>query len=146
MEYLALDVILTTILGRIAATRRRTIGRAVHEMIDTAHFNGEPTLFPDVARFWPARERAWVMLDEEIKQRRLEGGLGRKDALSILVDPARRDAGPCVNDQTLRETLLAMCVAGYDTTATTLAWSFHHLLQASTRAIAALLPECEIGL
>ncbi len=142
MEYLALDVILTTILGRIDATRRKAIGRAVHEMIETAHCNGQPTLFPDVARFWPARERAWALLDEEIKQRRLEGGLGRKDALSILVNPTQRDPGPCVNDRTLRETLLALCVAGYDTTATTLAWSFHHLLQ-SAPAIAALRPECE---
>jgi cytochrome P450 len=62
------------------------------------------------------------MIDAQIRERRAAADLGeRTDALSLLV----RDGG--VDDRSLRDEVLTLVVAGYDTTATGLAWAIERL-------------------
>ncbi|MCG8590886.1 MAG: cytochrome P450 [Proteobacteria bacterium] len=53
----------------------------------------------------------------------------RDDVLSRLVD-ARLEDGSALSDQSLRDQLLTILVAGHETTATALAWVFYELSQA----------------
>ena len=68
----------------------------------------------------------------EIAARREEserrGGERRRDVLSLLLEAQRGDGEP-MSDQELRDQLLTMLVAGHETTATELAWSFERILR-----------------
>jgi cytochrome P450 len=68
------------------------------------------------------------LVREVIATRRREGTAGRTDILSMLLD-ARDEAGVPMTDDQLRDEMLTLLVAGHETTATTLAWTLHHLLQ-----------------
>jgi cytochrome P450 len=68
------------------------------------------------------------LVRELITARRREGTAGRSDILSMLLE-ARDEAGVPMTDDQLRDEMLTLLVAGHETTATTLAWTLHHLLQ-----------------
>jgi cytochrome P450 len=63
-----------------------------------------------------------------IAYRRKAGTNGRKDILSMLID-ARDEDGQPMTDIELRDELITMLVAGHETTATSLSWTFHRILQ-----------------
>jgi len=65
---------------------------------------------------------------ELIAARRREGTTGRDDILSMLLE-ARDEHGQPMTDDQLRDEMLTLLVAGHETTATTLAWTLHHLLE-----------------
>ena len=52
----------------------------------------------------------------------------RDDILSMLID-ARHDDGSPMSEQELRDELMTMLVAGHETTASTLAWTFERLVR-----------------
>jgi len=64
----------------------------------------------------------------EIARRRTEGVAGREDVLSMLMQVRDEDGQP-MSDQELRDEAMTLLIAGHETTATTLAWTFHHVLQ-----------------
>lgn len=66
------------------------------------------------------------LLLDEISSRRRAGSAGRADVLSMLLE-ARDDQGAAMTDQELHDEMLTLLVAGHETTATTLAWTVHHL-------------------
>jgi cytochrome P450 len=63
-----------------------------------------------------------------IAARRREGTAGREDVLAMLID-ARDEHGVGLTDDQLRDEMLTLLLAGHETTATTLAWTLHHLLE-----------------
>ncbi len=66
-------------------------------------------------------ERLFELIDE----RRGDAG-GRDDVLSMLLEARHEDGSP-MSAQELRDELLTMLVAGHETTATSLAWTFERL-------------------
>jgi cytochrome P450 len=80
---------------------------------------------------WAPIVRAQIETDrlvrEVIAARRREGTAGREDILSMLIE-ARDESGAAMTDDQLRDEMLTLLVAGHETTATTLAWTLHHLL------------------
>ena len=80
---------------------------------------------------WAALTRAQIDTDQQIRAliaaRRREGTAGREDVLSMLLE-ARDEHGVPMTDDQLRDEMLTLLVAGHETTATTLAWTIHHLL------------------
>jgi cytochrome P450 len=68
------------------------------------------------------------LVRELIAARRREGTAGREDILSMLLE-ARDEAGGAMTDDQLRDEMLTLLLAGHETTATTLAWTLHHLLE-----------------
>jgi cytochrome P450 len=80
--------------------------------------------FPVVHR----RRRLDAALHEEIARRRAEGDLaGRRDVMSTLLT-ARDETGDGLSDQEVCDNLVTILLAGHETTATAVAWSFDHLL------------------
>ncbi|HXG22218.1 MAG TPA: cytochrome P450 [Methylomirabilota bacterium] len=68
------------------------------------------------------------LLYAQIAQRRAAGGAGREDVLTMLIE-ARDDTGQHMSDVELRDELITLLVAGHETTATSLSWAFHWILQ-----------------
>lgn len=68
------------------------------------------------------------LLYAQIARRRTAGGSGRDDVLTLLIE-ARDEAGQQMSDIELRDELITLLLAGHETTATSLSWAFHWILQ-----------------
>ena len=79
------------------------------------------------ARFVRLQEEADVLLFELIDERRGDKA-ARDDILSMLVDARHEDGSP-MSPQELRDELMTLLVAGHETTASTLAWTFERLVR-----------------
>ncbi|MBI5104606.1 MAG: cytochrome P450 [Solirubrobacterales bacterium] len=90
-------------------------------------------------RFLAARAAVDRVLFEEIAERRTRADLAeRTDVLSLLVQ-ARDEEGEPLTDRELRDELMTLLLAGHETTATALAWTFellHRRPDAKARAVA----------
>jgi cytochrome P450 family 135 len=79
-------------------------------------------------RFVAMRERVREAVLATVRARRAEGGLaGRSDILSMLLE-ARRPDGAALSDEEVHDELLTVLVAGHETTAAALTWTFDLLL------------------
>lgn len=91
--------------------------------------------FPRLLSPLTKRQRFMQLLGEvdkalyaAIASRRQAGTNGRKDILSMLID-AHDENGQPMTDVELRDELITMLLAGHETTATSLSWTFHRILQ-----------------
>ena len=79
------------------------------------------------AGFLRLQEEADELLFELIDERRREGA-ERDDILSLLLDARHEDESP-MSAQELRDELMTLLVAGHETTASTLSWTFERLVR-----------------
>jgi cytochrome P450 len=78
-------------------------------------------------RFLAARDAVDALLYEEITARRADPRLAhRTDVLSLLLGARDEDGAP-LTDRELRDELMTLLLAGHETTATALAWTFELL-------------------
>jgi cytochrome P450 len=81
---------------------------------------------------WAPITRAQLHTNARIRElivtRRREGTVGRQDVLSMLIE-ARDEQGRPMTDDELHDEMLTLLIAGHETTATTLAWTLHYLVQ-----------------
>ncbi len=63
-----------------------------------------------------------------IRERRAQGDHERHDVLSLLLQ-ARDESGEPLTDRELRDELMSLILAGHETTANSLAWTFERLLR-----------------
>ena len=68
------------------------------------------------------------LLYDEIGRCRTEAQEGRTDIMAMLV-AARDEDGRPMSDEEIRDELITMLLAGHETTAVSLAWVFHRMLQ-----------------
>ncbi len=135
MQAITLDVILHAIFGLDdGPTLRRFSGLLVDLFSDPPSFLLLlPALRIDVPlspyrRFLRARGVVDRALYQLIAERRRAADLGtRKDILSLLL-AARDEAGQPMSDEEVHDELLTMMIAGHETTATAVAWTFERLL------------------
>jgi cytochrome P450 len=138
MQSLTLDVIMTTIFGVEAGKRRDELKRRVRATIDPVGRRVGGFLlmivrqrFGDRGAMREFQERKLAMdalIYEEIAARRDAPDLeARDDVLSLLL-LARDEDGEPLSDGELRDELVTLLVAGHETTATGLAWTFDLLL------------------
>ena len=74
------------------------------------------------------RTRVRAAIIETIRERRADPGVAeRSDILSLLIRAQRQD-GTSLNDEELCDELLTLLLAGHETTATALAWTFDLVL------------------
>jgi cytochrome P450 len=92
-------------------------------------------------RFLRDRARLRERLLAEIARRRCEGGAGRDDVLSLLIE-ARDERGCALSDDELFDEVFTLLMAGQETTASALTWVLHQLLR-HPEVLARL--EAEIG-
>jgi cytochrome P450 len=83
-------------------------------------------------------------LFEEIAERRAEGETDTREDILALLMTARFEDGAAMEDRELRDQLLTLLLAGHETTATALAWTFD-LLLANSATLARLTAEVDAG-
>ncbi len=151
MRLIALDVICRILFGAgdpgAYAALREEVARGLDPRIVVLLWF--PTLWRRHGRLNPARphqrRRAYIhgLVRELIEARRADPSAGeRDDVLSRLVT-ARDERGEPLSDAEVRDQLLALLMAGHETTANSLTWAFERLSRTprAERRLAASLAE-----
>lgn len=135
MQVITLEVILRTVIGVHEESRLAAMRTALPPLVQV----GSPLELlppPRVLRnvgLWRRRKqnrkRAYALLSEEIARCRRDPALARRsDAMAMLVRSVD-DAGRPMPDEELIDQLLTLLLAGHETTATALAWTFERLIR-----------------
>jgi cytochrome P450 len=136
MRQITLEVILRAVLGVQAedagwAELRRTLSA----LADLNLFNMAQFALPSLRTVWPWRRyqtvlvRANELIRQEIRRARAgPDGEGRTDILAMLVGHADED-GSVMSDNEVRDQVVTLLLAGHETTATGLAWTFERLVR-----------------
>lgn len=82
---------------------------------------------PSNRRFDTAATRLRKVIDEVIAVAHQQGDEDNEDLLSLLIAARDADTGDKLSDREVRDELVAIMFAGTETTASTLAWTFHEL-------------------
>jgi cytochrome P450 len=134
MQDITFDVILRAVFGVEETERHEPLRAALRQVLD---FGRSRAAFIPWVRHWAQgswvrfiheREQLDALLYEEIARRRGEGGEGRDDIFSMLLEARYEDGSP-MTDKELRDELITLLVAGHETTATALAWTFELLFR-----------------
>ena len=134
MQAVTLEVILRAVFGVTDPARRTQLGNAVGRLLagtSSSRLQFGVLLFrrfggPDpLAGLAALRREIDGMLSAEIAERRADP---REDILSLLVT-ARFEDGEPMDDAEIRDQLMTLLLAGHETTATGLAWTFDLLLR-----------------
>jgi cytochrome P450 family 135 len=151
MQALTLEVILRAVFGVSGADRAarlrealpRLVGSTVsgrlqaRVMISSRLRRGDP-----LASLRLLTDEIDELLLAEIAERRADPALAeREDILSLLIG-ARFSDGSAMGDRELRDQLMTLLLAGHETTATALAWTFD-LLARHPRVLARLVAELD---
>jgi cytochrome P450 len=144
MQSITLDVILQTVFGLANLARSGRLRGSLVELLDVETrpwlmFPGilgvDPFKYP-----WLRLSRLKQVVDDElyaiIAAARTAGGTG-SDALAMMVEQGMADVE-------IRDELMTLLLAGHETTATALAWTFDQLL-ANPHALARLRDELAAG-
>ena len=134
MQAVTLDVILRAVFGVSDAAHRERLGERLGQLLAgtssaglqfsvllSRRFGGPDPL----AKLEALRQEIDAMLGAEIAARRADPG---EDILSLLVE-ARFEDGEPMDDAEIRDQLMTLLLAGHETTATGLAWTFDLLLR-----------------
>lgn len=138
MQAITLDVILRAVFGleegaALTELRARLLRLIGFVTGPAGFFLFLPVLQTDLGPLSPGGRftRYLRAVDEvlfaQIARRRAEGTAGRDDVVSLLLE-ARYEDGSAMTDEALRDEMITLLLAGHETTATSLAWAFHHLL------------------
>jgi cytochrome P450 len=136
LQALTLEVILRTVFGLDEGARLDRLREHMTEVlaIGVSPVSLLPPLQRDLGRLtpWARFLRMRAVVDEElfalIDERRREE-TQRDDVLSLLLG-ARHEDGSAMSDQELRDELMTLLVAGHETTASQLAFTFERLVRA----------------
>ena len=136
MQEITLDVILHTVFGLSEGERYQQIKPLLIKLLD---LTGSPLrasllYFPALQQDWGPwspwgkfvgqRRQIYDLLQAEIDQRRKQLEIQGNDVLSLML-LARDEAGEPMTDAELRDELITMLLAGYETTATALTWALY---------------------
>src|SRR3989440_6390509 len=156
MQALTLDVIMRAVFGVTEGQRYTELHRALRAMLQPiSRPVGVFVLTMSMSRFRRGEggavrgfeeRRAHVdaLIFDEIAKRRTAPDLEeREDVFSTLLLARDEDGGP-MTDQEIRDELVTLLVAGHETTATALAWTFDLLLH-DDRVLSKLRAALEAG-
>jgi cytochrome P450 len=154
MQAITLEVILRAVFGVADAGRRERLRSGLSELLGSTSSPGLQFAVllsrrlggPDpLARLRALTAAIDEILLAEIAERRAdeEGTAAREDICSLLVR-ARFEDGDGMSDREIRDQLVTLLLAGHETTATALAWTFDLLTRHPT-ALARLQEELGTG-
>ena len=135
-EEITLEVIMRTVFGLEAGPAQ---ARLTHLLVDLLKIAYSPALwlmpilstrarFGPWGRFYRLAAEIDRIIYDEIAARRAAGAAG-EDILSLIL-AARDEDGQALSDTEIRDELVTMLIAGHDSTATALAWTFELVLAA----------------
>ncbi|MDX6582818.1 MAG: cytochrome family [Solirubrobacterales bacterium] len=135
MQAITLEVILRAVFGVEDADRRQRLSDALVEILGAS---ASPSALgfatPGVRRLPPFRsiaamiERTDELMYAEIAEHRRRPDLAERDDILSMLLTARFEDGSEMEDRELRDQLMTLLLAGHETTATGLAWTFDLLL------------------
>jgi cytochrome P450 len=135
MQAITLEVIMRAVFGVSDPARREAMREGLIVMLSEA---ASPVAFgltlpvikelPHYRRFAAKVAVTDALLAEEIAERRGDPNLTERDDILSMLVSAEFDDGTKMSDQELRDQLLTLLLAGHETTATALAWTFDLLL------------------
>ena len=137
MQLLTLEVIMRTVFGLEEGARKDELTRRIRAMIDPLSRRlGVLVMATSGGRFGGTAAQRFIerrrLVDEaiydEIARRRAEPDLEDRDDVFSMLVLARDEDGNALTDEELRDELVTLLVAGHETTATGLAWTFERLL------------------
>jgi len=139
MQAITLDVIMRAVFGVDDGPKLHDLRRRLLHFLALADGPGAaflviPFLQYELGGLTPwgryvRRARAIdAVLYAEMARRRAAGTAGRSDILSLLLE-ARDEHGNGMTDHELRDEMFTLLMAGHETTATSLAWVFWHVLR-----------------
>ena len=149
MQAVTLEVILRAVFGVTDLDRRRRLAESLGRLLaETASVGLQFGVLlarrlggPDpLARLQALTRQIDTLLADEIAERRADP---REDVLSMLVGARFEDGAP-MDDAEIRDQLMTLLLAGHETTATALAWTFDLLLR-HPAAMARLVSEVDAG-
>jgi cytochrome P450 len=133
MRRLTLEVILRTVIGAEKDDRLAHLREVLPPVVDIAAVDLLAVGYPKLRNYWPwtrlqhKRARADQALHDEIAATRADPNLDqRTDVLAMLVR-AKDEDGSIMDDEELRDQLITLLLAGHETTATGLSWTFERL-------------------
>jgi cytochrome P450 len=139
MQSLTLEVIMTAIFGVTEADRRAELKRRTRAALEPLGRRAGMLVFAlsggrfgdsgAMRRFTERKQALDELIYEEIARRRGVGDLDERDDVLSMLLQARDEDGEPMTDRELRDELVTLLVAGHETTATGLAWTFDLLLQ-----------------
>ena len=137
MTKLTLDVVVGSLFGSELPPEAREIGGSMSAVMDAANYRlNRPVHIP-----------SWVPTRRNLREKRVLAGLdsmlrtlvlarrassdcnpgGREDLLSVLLAAVDEDSGVRMSDQQLRGEMMTLFLAGHETTATALTWTWYLL-------------------
>jgi cytochrome P450 len=137
MRGITIDVILRAVIGvgTDDPERHERLRATLADLVDIDLFRLAPFAFPSLAGVWPwtrfaaLQARADEMLHGEIERCRTDPELAtRTDVLALLVRHREDDGTPMTGSE-IRDQLVTLLLAGHETTATGLAWTFERLVR-----------------
>jgi cytochrome P450 len=120
MGSLTLRITAAVLFGADISTSARGIGRLISNVM--AHLPS-----PENSAFRAAKHRVEALADDVIERRRSTGPAG--DLLSLLQEARDEQTGEGMGAQQLRDQVITLLVAGYETTANALSWTWYLLSQ-----------------
>ncbi|HEY8515518.1 MAG TPA: cytochrome P450 [Candidatus Binatia bacterium] len=136
MQAITLDVILHAVFGFTEGAEYERLRGRLRALVEVA---ANPLwLLPAArielgglspwARLVAARRDVERILVAEFARRRAQPDRERNDVLSMLLE-ARYEDGRAMTDEELIDEMITLLLAGHETTATSLAWTMHHVLR-----------------
>ena len=138
MQSITLDLILRVVFGVAEGPRLRRLRTLLTDVLEQTGSPFAQLLALATRRFtgrgpWERFDAQLKAVDEllyaEIGERRAEASFEERDDILSLLMAARFEDGEGLTDVDLRDQLLTLLLAGHETTATSLAWTFDLLLR-----------------
>lgn len=138
MMRLTLQVVALTLLGKDVGSDAAEVGRALTTALEFVNHRIPQVLAPPLwlpthrnREFANAAGTLNRVVNQIIAERRASGE-DHKDLLGMFMSATDEDSGERMNDKQLRDEVMTMFLAGHETTAMLLSWTFHHLAQNPT--------------
>ena len=133
MMAVTLRIVSETLLGRDVSAKADDVGEAITSLLENVQARMAMPI--DVPLHWPTpRNRAYHraagvidrVVQDMITARRKDVG-AHDDLLGMLIETRDEDTGEGMDDKQLRDEVMTIFMAGHETTANSLAWTFHLL-------------------
>jgi cytochrome P450 len=134
MSGLTLSIVCKALFGADLPTQEvERVGRALtsanHLLADAFYLPGILSLpTPQRRRLYAARSELYAVVDEIVRRRR-SAPEQRDDLLAMLLEARDAETGEGMSDQQVRDEVLTLLLAGHETTANALSWTFYLLAQ-----------------
>ena len=133
LNRLALEIAAEALFGADLSAEMDTISRSLVQAMETFPASMLPFSevwddwpLPSVRRFKAAKRRLDAIVLRMIEEHRAEG-VDRGDVLSMLLGARDEEARGGMNDEQIRDEAMTILLAGHETTANALAWTFYLL-------------------